>query len=63
MAQSEKKDGQAPGEVPVAPDAKESARELAEESLDRVAGGMGVAVPQVSHASLLKSQDEPCCLG
>lgn len=58
MADSEKKDGQAPDTAPVAPEGKE----IADESLESVAGGMGAAVPQVNHASLLKGLAEPCCL-
>jgi hypothetical protein len=60
MAESEKKtDGQAPERVPT----KADANELPDEGLDKVAGGMGVAVPHVGHASLLKGPDDPCCLG
>ncbi|MDL2718811.1 MAG: hypothetical protein PT977_13750 [Acidobacteriota bacterium] len=59
MAESEKKDGQVPEVAPIEADAKE----LAEESLEKVAGGMGAAVPHFGHASSLKGPGDPCCLG
>jgi hypothetical protein len=60
MAESEKKkDNQTPDLAPTRADANE----LPDESLDKVAGGMVALVPHVSHASLVKSPDDPCCLG
>jgi hypothetical protein len=60
MAENEKKsDGQAPEPAPT----KAEAHELPDESLDKVAGGMGAAIPHVGHASLLKGPTDPCCLG
>jgi len=59
MAENEKKsDGQAPETVPT----KAEANELPDESLDKVAGGMGAAVPRVDHASSLNSLTTPVCL-
>ena len=59
MAESEKKtDNQAPEPAPT-----RAANELPDESLDKVAGGMVALVPHVNHASLVKSPDDPCCLG
>lgn len=57
MAESEKKDDQVSETVPAAADAKE----LTDESLENVAGGMAAAVPHISHASSLKGPDDPCC--
>jgi hypothetical protein len=58
MPENEKKDGQVPEPVPAAADAKE----LADENLEQVAGGMGAAVPHVDHASSLNSLATPVCL-
>jgi hypothetical protein len=57
MAESKKKDGQVPEAQPIAADAKE----LTDESLENVAGGLGAAVPHIAHASSLKGPDDPCC--
>jgi hypothetical protein len=56
MPESDKKDGSVP-EKPVTPDP----RELTDENLENVAGGMAAAVPHVSHASSLRGADDPCC--
>ena len=60
MAEIEKKND-SPASEPVP--SKSDANELADESLDKVAGGMAPAVPHFSHASLVKGPDDPCCLG
>lgn len=57
MAESEKKDGQVPEEVPITADAKE----LTDENLEQVAGGMAAAVPRIGHASSLKDPDDEGC--
>jgi hypothetical protein len=60
MAEIEKKkDSEVPEPAPTKPDS----HELPDESLDKVAGGMGAAIPHVGHASLLKGSTDPCCLG
>jgi hypothetical protein len=64
MSESEKKTGaQAPDPAAIETDAsKKGTSELADESLEGVAGGMRAAVPLVNHASSLKGLAEPCCL-
>jgi hypothetical protein len=59
MAESEKKkDDQAPEPVPP----KTGANELADDSLDKVAGGMGAAVPHVDEAASLSGLATKVCL-
>jgi hypothetical protein len=70
MAESETKDDHAPANAPNAPNAPKvpkapkapDAKDLTDDNLDKVSGGMGVAVPQVNHASTLRGLAEPCCL-
>jgi hypothetical protein len=58
MAESEKKDGHVPEPAPATKDAKE----LTDETLEHVAGGMGAAVPHFDQASSLSSLAKPVCL-
>jgi|APDOM4702015118_1054815.scaffolds.fasta_scaffold921993_1 hypothetical protein len=58
MAESEKKDGQVPEAQPIAADAKE----LTDENLEQVAGGMAASVPHIDQASSLSSLAKPVCL-
>ena len=59
MAENEKKkDDPLPEAAPTPADPKE----LADENLEKVSGGMGAAVPQFNRASSLRGLAEPCCL-
>jgi len=58
MAESEKKDSQALEPVPT----KADANELADESLDKVAGGMAAAVPHIDEAASLNGLATKVCL-
>ena len=58
MAESEKKDNQVPEAVPVAADAKE----LTDEILGNVAGGMAAAIPHIDEAASLNGLATKVCL-
>jgi hypothetical protein len=58
MSEGEKKDGKVPEVKPVAADGKE----LPDESLEQVSGGMAAAVPHIDGASSLDSLAKPVCL-